>query len=90
MATNTNNTAALDAQNANTYQNVDAYQNPSVNPNVNPATTQTTTQTTTTSRAPVTHPTSTAASGTIGGGDAPTTHSGGIGQQIKGAFAQGH
>ncbi|GJC92600.1 hypothetical protein ColKHC_01426 [Colletotrichum higginsianum] len=93
MATNTN-TAALDAQNANTYQNVDAYQNPSVNsnvnPNVNPATTQTTTQTTTTSQAPVTHPTSTAATSTIGGGDAPTTHSGGIGQQIKGAFAQGH
>ncbi|CCF44635.1 hypothetical protein CH063_03382 [Colletotrichum higginsianum] len=93
MATNTN-TAALDAQNANTYQNVDAYQNPSVNsnvnPNANPATTQTTTQTTTTSQAPVTHPTSTAATSTIGGGDAPTTHSGGIGQQIKGAFAQGH
>ncbi|KAF6825991.1 hypothetical protein CMUS01_09623 [Colletotrichum musicola] len=27
---------------------------------------------------------------TIGGGDAPTTHGGGIGHQIKGVFAQGH
>ncbi|KZL75545.1 chitin synthase 2, partial [Colletotrichum tofieldiae] len=81
MASNTN-TAALDAQNANIYQN----------PNLNPTTTQTTTtqQTTTTGQVPETHPTSRAAVSTIGGGDAPTTHSGGIGQQIKGAFAQGH
>ncbi|KAL0936087.1 uncharacterized protein CTRU02_208302 [Colletotrichum truncatum] len=28
--------------------------------------------------------------GTVGGGDAPTTKGGGIGQQIKGAFAQTH
>ncbi|OLN87859.1 hypothetical protein CCHL11_00149 [Colletotrichum chlorophyti] len=31
-----------------------------------------------------------AANSTVGGGDAPTTHGGGIGQQIKGVFAQGH
>ncbi|KAK1994524.1 hypothetical protein LX36DRAFT_660453 [Colletotrichum falcatum] len=35
-------------------------------------------------------PVSRAAASTVGGGDAATTHSGGIGQQIKGAFAQGH
>ncbi|KAF9869723.1 hypothetical protein CkaCkLH20_12766 [Colletotrichum karsti] len=28
--------------------------------------------------------------GQVGGGDAPTTHGGGIGHQIKGAFAQTH
>lgn len=29
-------------------------------------------------------------SSTIGGGDAPTSRTGGVAQQIKGAFAQGH
>ncbi|KAK1623716.1 hypothetical protein BDP81DRAFT_286469, partial [Colletotrichum phormii] len=54
--------------------------------NVNTATSHTTT----TGQVPAAHSTSRAATSTIGGGDAPTTHSGGIGQQIKGAFAQGH
>ncbi|EFQ32448.1 hypothetical protein CGRA01v4_05873 [Colletotrichum graminicola] len=41
-------------------------------------------------QAPATQPVSRAAESTVGGGDAATTHSGGVGQQIKGAFAQGH
>ncbi|KAK1709478.1 hypothetical protein BDP67DRAFT_361902, partial [Colletotrichum lupini] len=54
--------------------------------NVNTATSHTTR----TDEIPAAHSTSRAATSTIGGGDAPTTRSGGIGQQIKGAFAQGH
>ncbi|KAK2037989.1 hypothetical protein LZ31DRAFT_546516 [Colletotrichum somersetense] len=66
------NTATLDAQNADAYQDA---------------------STTTTGQAQGTtqqQPVSRAAASTVGGGDAATTHSGGIGQQIKGAFAQGH
>ncbi|KAK2005615.1 hypothetical protein LZ32DRAFT_611945 [Colletotrichum eremochloae] len=56
--------------------------------NVNPNTA--TTHTTTAGQVPGTQPVSGAATSTVGGGDAATTHSGGIGQQIKGALAQGH
>ncbi|OHE99034.1 hypothetical protein CORC01_05724 [Colletotrichum orchidophilum] len=78
MAANTN-TATL---NAETAGGANAYENPNLN--------TTTSHAATTGQDPATHSTSRAATSTIGGGDAPTTHSGGIGQQIKGAFAQGH
>lgn len=78
MATHTNPVPlnAETAGTANTYEN----------PNINTATSHTTTA----GEVPAAHATSRAATSTVGGGDAPTTRSGGIGQQIKGAFAQGH
>ncbi|KAI8281655.1 hypothetical protein K4K60_003990 [Colletotrichum sp. SAR11_57] len=89
MAANTN-TATLDAENA--------YQSPTV-PQTNDAAYTNTTATTGTGVGsalgsgnhvagnPATHAGTHA---TVGGGDAPTTRSGGIGGQIKGALAQGH
>ncbi|KAJ0350821.1 hypothetical protein COL154_007536 [Colletotrichum chrysophilum] len=89
MAANTN-TATLDAENA--------YQSPTV-PQTNDAAYTKTTVTTGTGVGsavgsgnhvagnPATHAGTHA---TVGGGDAPTTRSGGIGGQIKGALAQGH
>ncbi|EXF84891.1 hypothetical protein CFIO01_12897 [Colletotrichum fioriniae PJ7] len=70
------------ALNAETAGTANTYENP----NINTATSHTTTA----GEVPAAHATSRAATSTVGGGDAPTTRSGGIGQQIKGAFAQGH
>lgn len=89
MAANTN-TATLDAENA--------YQSPTVPPTNDVARANTTSTTgagvgsTVGNNAhvagnPATHAGTHAA---VGGGDVPTTHSGGIGGQIKGALAQGH
>ncbi|KAF6829329.1 hypothetical protein CPLU01_07971 [Colletotrichum plurivorum] len=93
MSANTN-TATLNAENASSA-------NTSQSPNMNSATSQPGYGSTTgagvessigreanATGIAATH--ASTGSQTIGGGDAPTTHGGGIGHQIKGAFAQGH